>query len=257
MTRIRWAALCWILCALTFPAQILAALQWPQKYSWSSNLISDLGVTACGLYNAGTGAERMICSPWHLLANGSTVANGLLLAAGSALLWSVWPNRRQGRWAMALLLAGGLLVSGVGLLPWDLYPAAHEAVALLQAFCQWAGMAVLILALRRETGFSAVSRVTALALLVSVAGFILFLSGVGGGESPVLGLGAAERLAFDSLTLWGAAVGCFLLRLPAGRPSPVVSVEYPTAGAEQLSFRPGRDKPLDGVEHLSDVRTGG
>ncbi|WP_341395635.1 DUF998 domain-containing protein [Arthrobacter sp. G119Y2] len=257
MTRIRWAAWCWILCVLTFPAQVLAALQWPQKYSWSSNLISDLGVTACGLYNPGTGVERLICSPWHLLANGSTVANGLLLAAGSALLWSAWPNRRQGQWAMALLLVGGLLVSAVGLLPWDLYPAAHETAALLQAFCQWAGMVVLILALGRGSRLAAVSRATALALLVSVAGFILFLSGVGGGKEPILGLGAAERLAFDSLTLWGVAVGCLLLRLPAGRPSPVVSVENPAAGAEQLRIRTGRDQPFDGVKHFGDVRTGG
>lgn len=257
MTRIRWGALCWILCALTFPAQILAALQWPQTYSWSSNLISDLGITACGVYNPGTEVERMICSPWHLLANGSTVANGLLLAAGSALLWSAWPNRRLGRWAMALLIGGGLLVSGVGFLPWDLYPAAHEAVALLQAFCQWAGMIVLIFALRTGTGRSALSRATSLGLLVSIAGFILFLGGVGGDGAPVLGLGAAERLAFDSLTLWGVAAGCLLLRRPPGRPSPVVSVEHPPAGAEEFSLRTGRHQPFDGVQHFSDVRTGG
>ena len=220
MMKTRWGALCWILGALTFPAQILAALHWPQPYSWSSNLISDLGVTVCGTFNAGTGVERMICSPWHLLANASTVANGLLITAGAVLLWSVWPRRRQGQWAMGLLAAGGLLVAGVGLLPWNLYPAAHEAVALLQAVCQWAGMILLVCALRGGRRYRTLAGATALGVLVSMGGFVLFLSGIGGAGSPALGPGTAERIAFDSLTLWGVAAGSLLLRVQRRLQSP-------------------------------------
>lgn len=216
MTKIRWGALCWILCALTFPAQIIAALQWPQAYSWSSNLISDLGVTSCGIFDPGTDVERMICSPWHLLANASTVANGLLITAGSLLLWSAWPKRRQGHWAMGLLAAGGVLVACVGLLPWNLQPEEHDVAALLQALFQWAGMIVLVFAVRGEARYRKIAVATALGTLVSIAGFMVFINGLGGGQTPGLGLGTAERLAFDSLTLWGVAVGCLLLGIRQG-----------------------------------------
>lgn len=215
MTKTRWGALCWVLCAVTIVPQILAALQWPQAYSWSANLISDLGVTACGTYNVGTDVERAICSPWHLAANASTVANGLLTGAGAVLLFSVWPKLRQGQWAMALLVIGGVLVALVGLLPWDLYPAAHEVVALVQPFFQWAGMILLLLAVRGSARFSGIAVVSLAGVAVSVAGFALFLSGVAGGPTLGLGLGAAERLAFDTLTLWSLAAGLLLLRLPA------------------------------------------
>jgi hypothetical membrane protein len=47
MTRQRWGALLWILGLLAFPAQAITAAQWPQPYSWSTNFISDLGVTTC------------------------------------------------------------------------------------------------------------------------------------------------------------------------------------------------------------------
>ncbi|WP_434995217.1 DUF998 domain-containing protein [Arthrobacter sp. Ld5] len=216
MTRLRWGATLWVLCLLTFPAQILAAALWPRPYSWSANLISDLGVTSCGISDAGTRVERYICSPAHLLANGATVANGLLLAAGAVFLWSVWPRRRTGRAAMFFLLVGGLLVAVVGILPWDVQPEGHDAAALAQAAAQWAGMLLLATVLRGSTAPRRASILTWTCLVASIAGFVLFIDAISGGPSLVLGLGITERLAFDTLTLWGAALGLILLTTPLG-----------------------------------------
>lgn len=221
MNRLRWGAVLWILGLLVFPAQFIAAALWPQPYSWASNFISDLGVTACRVFDAGTRVERYICSPGHVLANGSTIANGAILTLGAILLWSAWPRRISGKVAMAFLASGGLLVVLVGFLPWDLYPAAHDVVALAQAAVQWVGMIILVFALRgRSTVLGAarwVARLTAVSVLVSITGFVLFIDAVSGGPSLSLGIGFTERIAFDTLTLWGAVVGFILLASPPTR----------------------------------------
>jgi hypothetical membrane protein len=217
MTRPRLGATLWVLCLLTFLVQAFAAAQWPSPYSWSSNLISDLGVTECGIYDAGTRVERYICSPAYHLANGATVANGILLTVGAILFWSVWPRRRTGRAAMAFLALGGLLVAAVGLLPWDLQPAAHDVAALAQAALQWVGMLILATALKGSTAARWARALTLASVALSIAGFVLFVDAISGGPSISLGLGITERFAFDTLTIWGAALGLILLTTTLGR----------------------------------------
>ncbi|MGY4541266.1 putative membrane protein [Arthrobacter sp. UYNi723] len=219
MIRLRWGATFWTLGLLTFPAQYAAAALWPQRYSWASNLISDLGVTTCGTFDAGTRVERYLCSPGHMLANGSTIANGAFLAVGAVLLWSVWPRRRTGKIAMVFLAMGGVLVMMVGFLPWDLYPEAHDVVALAQAAVQWVGMIILAFALRGSAAARWTAVLTIAGVLISIIGFVLFIDAISGGPSLALGLGITERIAFDTLTLWGAAVG-FILIATSPKPRP-------------------------------------
>ncbi|WAP51800.1 DUF998 domain-containing protein [Arthrobacter sp. ATA002] len=196
---------------MTYPAQIIAAAQWPRPYSWVSNTISDLGFTACATFDPGTRAERYVCSPAHLLANAGTVANGLLLAVGAVLLWSVWPRQRTGHAAMVLLALSGFLLVLVGVFPWDVDPLLHNLSALLQAPVQWAGMIVLVFALRGNPDGRGASVLTIACLVISIAGFVLFVDAVGGGPSAAIGLGLTERISFDILTLWSAAIGVLLL----------------------------------------------
>jgi hypothetical protein len=170
-----------------------------------------LGVTECGIYDAGTRVERDICSPAHLLANGATVANGILLTVGAILFWSVWPRRRTGRVAMVSLALGGLLVAAVGFLPWDVQPEGHDMAALAQAAVQWVGMLVLAAALRGSTAARWARALTLASVGLSIVGFVLFIDAIGGGPSISLDLGITERFAFDTLTIWGAALGLILL----------------------------------------------
>lgn len=235
MSRHHIGASLWVLSILTFPAQIIAAAQWPHPYSWASNLISDLGVTTCAVFDAGTSVERYICSPAHSLANSSLIANGALLSIGAILLWNAWPKQRAGQIAMALLAIAGVLVVCVGLLPWNQSPAAHNAVALGQAPVQWAGMIVLACALRGNAVARWASAITVVSVLISVTGFALFIDAIGGGPSLALGLGIVERIAFDTLTLWGVCIGVLLVTTQLGRPSSAGSDIAPRADLHEIS----------------------
>jgi hypothetical membrane protein len=211
MSKQQAAGWCWVLAAVLIPVQVLVAAQWPSPYSWRSHLISDLGVTRCGVADAGARVERYVCSPWHLLANAATVANGLTLSLGAVLLWSLWPRRRSGRAGSVLLTVGGICVVGVGLTPWDFQPDLHNLLALVQAPLQWVGMVLLVRASWNTALPRLVPVATTVGVLVSVAGFALFLDAISGGASLQLGLGLTERLAFDTLTLWSAVIGITLL----------------------------------------------
>ena len=162
--------------------------------------------------------ERYICSPAHMLANGSTIAIGATLMIGALLLWSAWPRLRQGRIAMAFLAVSGTLVVLVGALPWDLYPDAHDLLALASVAAQWVGMIVLVFAIRGDAASRWISVLTIASVIISIIGFVLFIDAMDGGQSATLGLGITERIAFDTLTLWSAATGIILLTvLPSSR----------------------------------------
>lgn len=238
MTRVQWGAASWILCLLTFPMQFFAAAQWPQPYSWTSNLISDLGVLGCGIFDAGTQVERYICSPAHALANGATIANGLFLAIGAVLLWNAWPNKRSGHTAMILICLGGILVAFVGALPWDQYPNAHNTTALLQAVIQWAGMFCLLFALRGAHVARRARALTMICLVISIGGFTLFILALGAGSTQLLGLGTSERIAFDILTLWGAGMGLLLLKTPLNITADGDTLRRSASAAEPMTSKP-------------------
>ena len=214
------------------PAQVIASLAWPRPYSWNAHLISDLGATMCGIADAGARVERFVCSPAHGLANTATILNGALLTAGALLLWRFWPRPRSGRAASVLLALGGLGVIGVGLVPWNVSPDLHNLLALVQAPLQWVGMLLLA---RSTWGATprALSVVTLAAVCVSIVGFILFLGAVAGAPPLNVGLGTAERIAFDTLTFWSAAAGALLLATNAHRHSRAHTTELGTHSTEK------------------------
>lgn len=214
MTRIQWGAMLWVLAALALPLQAIVAMLWSPPYSWSTNFISDLGVTSCGVFDVGSPVERSICSPAHVLANASTVANGALLATGAVLLLTTWPRRRTGNAAMLLIAAAGLFVAIVGFLPWNLYPPAHDNAAFGQAVAQWAGMIVLVFALRGNPDMRWMSTLTVTSLAVSMIAFVFFVDATSKEPSVALGVGITERVAFDILTLWGMGMGILMLLSP-------------------------------------------
>lgn len=204
--RHRLGALLWVASLVIIPVQLVVALAWPEGYSVRYNAISDLGVTVCGTFSEQGQQVREVCSPWHDVFNAGLVVSGVCIAVGAALLRGVWIGR-GGSAATLLLRLAGLLVAIVGLAPWDTRADLHDLAALGQALAQWAGMAAAAVA----AGPGLVRRLTAWALGVSVVGFVAFLAALEGTEIPVLGFGGSERLAFDTLSVWIAAVGLILL----------------------------------------------
>lgn len=175
------------------------------------NLISDLGATMCGVADEGSRAARYVCSPGHVWANAATVLNGLLLTAGAMALWPVF-RRKVARAGLILLMLGGVLVVGVGLTPWNLQPDLHNLFALVQAPLQWAGMILLAVGMPRRVVGRALPPITLVAVALSMSGFALFVLAISGNPgAAAIGAGLTERLAFDTLTLWGGAVGIVLL----------------------------------------------
>ncbi len=205
--RQRWriGAALWVASALLLPVQLIVALQWPDGYSVTRNAISDLGVTVCGPFTEG-GQVREVCSPWHVGFNAGMVVSGVLTALGAALLHGCWSSR-TGRVATLLMAVVGVCVVVVGFAPWDRQPALHDGAAAAQAFLQWAAMVLLAVA----AGRSAFRWLTIAAVAVSILGFAAFLLALDGAALPGLSFGIAERLSFDTLTVWTAAVGVAVL----------------------------------------------
>ncbi|WP_307478695.1 DUF998 domain-containing protein [Microbacterium trichothecenolyticum] len=200
-------AVLWTLGVALLPLQMLVALQWPGGYSLTRNAMSDLGVTVCGLFADGDALIRNVCSPWHAVFNAGLIATGASTAMGAALLYGWW-NGVSGRVGVLLVGVSGLFVMAVGIAPWDVLPDLHDAAALAQAITQWCAM--LLLATAAGTGWFRLLTLATIAL--SIASFGAFLSALEGAEVSFLPFGVAERLAFDTLTVWTAATGIVVLR---------------------------------------------
>lgn len=209
--RRRAGAVAWIASALLIPVQVVVALQWPDGYSVAGNAISDLGITGCGPFSDGGSQPREVCSPWHPLFNAAVIASGALIALGAVLLHGRWSGR-SGRAGTILMTLAGLCVVVVGFAPWDLHPELHDGAALGQAVVQWLAMILLAVA----AGRGLFRGLTIATVAVSIVGLVAFLFALDGAELPGLSFGIAERLSFDTLTLWTAFAGVAVLAGRAG-----------------------------------------
>jgi hypothetical membrane protein len=108
---VMFGAVCWTLSVLYFPAQAIVQAASARPYSLATDLISDLGNSACG---------PTVCSPLHGLMNASFIAVGLLHWAGALATQQAWPPGRQRTLSAALLTrtlgAALLALAGIGLL---------------------------------------------------------------------------------------------------------------------------------------------
>lgn len=194
----------WTCAAQFFVAQAAAQSRWTTPFSLSTNYISDLGNTTCGVY---AGSGLFVCSPWHDLMNASFVLQGAIIMAG-ALLASAALGRGLSAYATVLLLwVTGVGMIGVGLFPEDVRHAAHVASAATQFVTGNAAMIVFgEWALRTPSrGFAWYSIFSGVAGLAATA---LFSQGYGLG----LGVGGMERVAAYTLPVWLIASGIRLVR---------------------------------------------
>jgi hypothetical membrane protein len=190
-----------------FAAQVLVAWVFRPQYSFVSNVISDLGNTAC----PPPGAH--ICSPRHVVMNISIVLLGLAMMVGSVLIFSEFSfstHRRERVAAIAgfaCLGLGGLGAVLVGLVPENVNTAHLHTVgtALAIGFGQ---LAIVIL------GLVLIEIPDWLREFMLITSLFVLLAGIAiaGKHQFGFGSGALERLAQYPESVWLILFGFYISR---------------------------------------------
>ncbi len=185
----------WVLSVAFFVVQAIAQAASSVPYHLTSNVISDLGNTACG---------PDVCSPLHVAVNVTFVVVGMLHIGGAFLTHAAWPADWKRDAARTLLVIAGIGLVAAGSAPENVNPDLHSWGALtglisLNAAMVFYGWSLgtagrLLAALTGATGF------------VGFAGFLLFLSGPSVGPP-----GITERIADYPATLMVVVLGVYLL----------------------------------------------
>lgn len=191
--------LVWVLSLQYFAAQIAVAQHWPAKYSWTRNLISDLGNTACGTFDG-----RYVRSPDHSIMNASFIMLGATMALGSLLIYTEFRRSRGSLIGFSFMAIAGLGTLLVGLFPENSILAVHYFGAFLAFGLGNLSIVILSLVLRRETDALRVfSFLTGVAALVALGLFILHIY-LG------LGRGGMERVVSYPQAIWLALFGMYM-----------------------------------------------
>ena len=174
-----FGAILWALSIVFFVGQAIAQAASTRPYSLATNLISDLGTTACG---------PAVCSPLHGVMNVTFVLVGLCHGLGALATYRAWPRPRPGAVGVSILTIAGAGLIVAGLSPENVDPAGHDRGALVGLVCL--NLALLVLGWSILSARRWLARLTYSAGIVGFVGLGLFLSGASG--VPV---GVAERLA--------------------------------------------------------------
>lgn len=137
----RWVlygGLCWTMSVVFFAGQAIVQGASTRPFSLTTNLISDLGNTACG---------PTVCSPLHTLMNAIFILVGLLHWAGAVMIRSAWPQPRLRMPATVLVSLAGWGLAYAGVFPENVAPVNHAFGALLGLACLNLGMLVVGVAL--------------------------------------------------------------------------------------------------------------
>ena len=204
---------------------VIAQVGYGPGYTLSNDLISDLGVTGCGVVD-GTG--RYVCSPWWFAFDGTTVLFGILVIL--AMLWTTdaFSPSALGRVGRTLLILNGAGVLVAGAAPENVAYGLHSASAIV-AFCAGAvGLIVVAIGMDRASLWKPDARLyTGLSGVVSLVAISLFLAG----DDLVLGPGGMERLIVGPFLLWFVVIGLYLVRR--------TSDGCPEMGAKRLKVENG------------------
>lgn len=178
---------------LVIVGQLLAVSGWAVgDYLLRDHAIGDLGMSSCTMITEDTHI-RYVCSggyAWFRLGTGLGAA-ALLLAV---LLW-----RRLPAWP---LLGTAAAIATAGVIIPDPRANAHVIALTFVAAFTWIAMALVIAKTYRTRRPVAV--ITAVLLLVSVIGVIIWLT------VPALSPGLFQRLGLDTLLLWLLYLGATL-----------------------------------------------
>jgi hypothetical membrane protein len=191
--------LIWILSVQYFIAQAAVAAAWSPAYSWSQNLISDLGNTACGPY-----VDRFVCSPQHGLMNASFILLGVTMALGSLLIYTEFRHSWLSLVGFALMMFAGLGTILVGAFPENTISWMHGLGAFLALGVGNLSLIILAFAVTQARGlFRLYTSVSGLASLIA---FALFATGHYQGH----GQGTIERIVSYPQTVWLILFGLYM-----------------------------------------------
>lgn len=95
-----------------FVNQAIVQAATTRPYSRTANLISDLGITACGPFSNGA-YHVNVCSPLHGLMDGTFVVVGLLQILGAITTRRAWPREAYPVLFLLVLADAGLALAGL------------------------------------------------------------------------------------------------------------------------------------------------
>ncbi len=190
---------------LYFVVQIAVAWVWSPPYSVVKNAISDLGNTRCGSYQG-----AYVCSSRHWLMNSGFVGLGVIMAAGSWLIFQEFSEHSAGqrlgaKVGFSLMAAAGVGTSIVGIFPENSVHFMHVlgaagAIGLGNVAIVILGLALpLPEGLRKSMVFMGVVSLTALVLFAAHRDF-------------GIGAGSMERVAAYPETLWLIRFGLYMTK---------------------------------------------
>ena len=206
-------AVVWMLAIQFFIAQLIVQSAWTTPFSLTTNYISDLGNTTCGLYPVVS--SMYVCSPWHDWMNASFILLGVIILVGAALIHRAFPSGRTRTAGLTLLALAGPGPILVGLFPENVNITPHTIGAAAHFVSGNLGIVVLgiaIAATRRQTPLAVYSIILGIVGLLATA---LFVSGHYLGT----GLGGMERIAAYPLPLWLIMVGVSLRKYVPAAPA--------------------------------------
>jgi hypothetical membrane protein len=200
----RAGAVLWMCCAQFFLVERIVAKGWNIPYSFSRNVVSDLGAKNCGFHSG-----MAVCSPLHVWMNISFVLQGLLIFFGAVLVRRVFAPGNGCTVGLALLKlsAGGVLA--VGIAPEDVHAVLHVIGASVHFVCGGAAMIVLaVMSIRGERKSwlcGVLSGATGVAVLAATLLLGLHVAGVWSSLSwPP---GTIERVPAYAIPLWVIGMG--------------------------------------------------
>lgn len=192
--------LVWVLGLQYFVAQVITARAWPRPYSWSTDMISDLGNTACGYYG-----QRYVCSPQHGLMNASLILLGITMAVGALLIYQEFKESKATLLCFLLMAVAGIGAMMVGLVPENVHVNIHGAAAFMALAVGNFSIVLLSLVLHKANIY--LRTFTFVLGAASLSALAMFFSGRYFG----LGAGGMERLASYPQTIWLILFGIYMM----------------------------------------------
>lgn len=190
----------WIASLQYFLTMSVVGMNWATHYSVLQNTISDLGNTACGIYDG-----RYVCSPLHAWMNASFIVLGLTMVIGSTLIYYEFKRTLGSYIGFSFMALAGVGTAVVGLFAENTISNLHEFGAALPFVI--GNLALIILGLSLDIP-KTLRFYTLVSGVISLIAFVLFITHTYLG----IGIGGMERLVAHPQTIWLIVFGIYMSR---------------------------------------------